>query len=111
MTYPYCLSIIILSSFNSHSLYQLQAAQCTLLIQSFQSISATQLYLSLWIVCIGCSGQTGITKHMLLLWAQALEPSIKDGLEVGLAISQLVYDGYLVKLNPNQKPIYFERVQ
>jgi len=48
---------------------------------------------------------------MLLLWAQALEPSIKDGLEVGLAISQLVYDGYLVKLNPNQKPIYFERVQ
>ena len=56
-------------------------------------------------------GQTGITKHMLLLWAQALEPSIKDGLEVGLAISQLVYDGYLVKLNPNQKPIYFERVQ
>lgn len=46
---------IILSSFNSHSLYQLQAAQCTLLIQSFQSISATQLYLSLWIVCIGCS--------------------------------------------------------
>ena len=56
-------------------------------------------------------GQTGITNHMLLLWAQALEPSIKDGLEVGLAISQLVYDGYLVKLNPNQKPIYFERVQ
>ena len=56
-------------------------------------------------------GQTGITKHMLLLWAQALEPSIKDGHEVGFAISQLVYDGYLVKQNPNHKPIYFERVQ
>ena len=31
-------------------------------------------------------GQTDITKHMLLLSAQALEPSIKDGREVGLAI-------------------------
>ena len=56
-------------------------------------------------------GQTDITKHMLLLWAQALEPSIKDGREVGLAISQLVYDGYLIKQNPeNEKPRYYERV-
>lgn len=48
---------------------------------------------------------------MLLLWAQALEPSIKDGREVGLAISQLVYDGYLIKQNPeNEKPRYYERV-
>ena len=55
--------------------------------------------------------QTDITKHMLLLWAQALEPSIKDGREVGLAISQLVYDGYLIKQNPeNEKPRYYERV-
>lgn len=55
MTYPYSLSIITLSSFNSYtfSLYQLQAAPCTLLIQSFRCISATQLYLSLRIVCIG----------------------------------------------------------
>ena len=56
-------------------------------------------------------GQTDITKHMLLLWALALEPSIKDGREVGLAISQLVYDGYLIKQNPeNEKPRYYERV-
>ena len=56
-------------------------------------------------------GQTDITKHMLLLWAQALEPSIKDGREVVLAISQLVYDGYLIKQNPeNEKPRYYERV-
>lgn len=56
-------------------------------------------------------GQTDITKHMLLLWAQALEPSIKDGRAVGLAISQLVYDGYLIKQNPeSEKPRYYKRV-
>lgn len=56
-------------------------------------------------------GQTDITKHMLLLWAQALEPSINDGYAVGLAISQLVYDGYLIKQNPeNERPRYYERV-
>ena len=57
-------------------------------------------------------GQRDITKHMLLLWAQALEPSIKDGYKVGLAISQLVYDGYLAKQNPdNEKPRYYVRVK
>lgn len=56
-------------------------------------------------------GQTGITKHMLLLWAQALEPSITDGKTVGFAISQLVYDGYLIKQNPeSEKPRYYKRV-
>ena len=29
-------------------------------------------------------GQTDITKHMLLLWAQALEPSIKDDVKLDL---------------------------
>ena len=46
-----------------------------------------------------------------LIGIAALEPSIKDGREVGLAISQLVYDVYLIKQNPeNEKPRYYERV-
>lgn len=56
-------------------------------------------------------GDVDITKHKLLLWAQVIDSSITDGMAVGLAISQLVYDGYLKKLNPGHKPIFYERIK
>jgi len=42
---------------------------------------------------------------------QIIDPKLKDGGTVGRMISKLVTDGYIRKMNPGKKPIFFERIK
>lgn len=56
-------------------------------------------------------GDTGFTKHNVLVWAQQIDSSIKDGMVVGLSIMALVYDGFVEVINPGHKPVKYRRIK
>lgn len=56
-------------------------------------------------------GSFGFSKHDILGWGQIIDPKLKDGGTVGRMISKLVTDGYIRKMNPGKKTIFFERIK
>lgn len=56
-------------------------------------------------------GDDGFTKHDILSWAQEIDPSIKDGANVGFSINDLVNDGLVEVMNPEHKPAKYRRIK
>ena len=53
----------------------------------------------------------GFTKHDIFIWVQEIDPSIKDGANVGFSINALVNDGLIEVMNPEHRPVKYRRIK